>query len=86
MNHYSSVVFKDRLNTTTLGIWWAVNIFYCFLGCRTTDGFKCIFPFKYYGKTYNNCTNVDNGSIDWCATSLDINENVMGWGHIFRYK
>ncbi|XP_040579805.1 72 kDa type IV collagenase isoform X1 [Lepeophtheirus salmonis] len=50
-------------------------------GCRTTDGFKCIFPFKYYGKTYNNCTNVDNGSIDWCATSLDINENVMGWGN-----
>ncbi|CAB4057959.1 MMP2 [Lepeophtheirus salmonis] len=39
--------------------------------CRTLGGQTCLIPFEYRGTTYNSCTNVDNGGVDWCATSKD---------------
>nr|XP_040577334.1 uncharacterized protein PB18E9.04c-like isoform X4 [Lepeophtheirus salmonis] len=38
--------------------------------CKTTDGQTCIFPFIYSGVSYDSCTDVQNGGVKWCATSL----------------
>lgn len=36
------------------------------------DGFLCTFPFKYHGKTYNNCGAPAEESVRlWCATETD---------------
>ena len=32
---------------------------------------KCIFPFKYLGKTYSECT-LDDDTEPWCATALNL--------------
>ncbi|XP_040582863.1 72 kDa type IV collagenase [Lepeophtheirus salmonis] len=48
--------------------------------CNTVNGASCIFPFKYLGKTYEECTNVDYGSTMWCATSLYSNGEYNGYG------
>ena len=34
---------------------------------------KCIFPFKYNGKTYKGCTETSN----ICATSVDSKQNLL---------
>ena len=47
----------------------------------TTDGKKCVFPFKYNGKTYNKCTTVDNGNTEWCATEVKTDGNYKDWGN-----
>ena len=51
------------------------TINYLFLfpkGCNTNGGddpnVPCVFPFVYNGITYNECTDVDNGGVSWCAT------------------
>nr|XP_040577603.1 seminal plasma protein HSP-1-like [Lepeophtheirus salmonis] len=36
----------------------------------------CVFPFKYRGITYDNCTNADYGSRFWCAKSVYSNRFV----------
>ena len=43
------------------------------LGCPSTvtkNGYCCVFPFKYKGKTYDSCTFV-GGSKPWCALTSD---------------
>ena len=37
---------------------------------------KCIFPFKYLGKTYSECT-FDDDTEPWCATALDMFGNMV---------
>ena len=42
-------------------------------GCNTNGGshpnVPCVFPFIYKGTTYNECTDVDNNGVSWCATT-----------------
>ena len=64
---------------------WNKNLFKHLDECRTTnDGpysnAKCIFPFKYHGKTYDGCAwSCDNGGYYWCSTKVDDNdEHVYG--------
>ena len=38
---------------------------------------NCIFPFKYLGKTYSECT-FDDDTEAWCAASLDLFGNMVG--------
>ena len=41
---------------------------------------KCIFPFTYKGKTYNQCTTdhaISKGPRAWCATKVDPQGNVI---------
>ena len=41
---------------------------------NTTTGEKCIFPFIYKDKTYQDCTaagNVRNNLTKWCATKVN---------------
>ena len=54
---------------------YTCTINYVFLfpkGCNTNGGdhpnVPCVFPFIYNGITYNECTDVDNGGVSWCAT------------------
>ena len=39
----------------------------------------CVFPFKYKGVAYRNCTTEGNGVIPWCATSVTSNGHYKGW-------
>ena len=56
-------------------------------------GKLCIFPFKYKGVTYNECTNVDNeiigANIFWCATKVDEDGELAAdsrhWGECNEY-
>ena len=42
--------------------------------CKAINGKKCVFPFKYKGTTYSQCTKVDtDNGVPWCATSVDHN-------------
>lgn len=56
--------------------------------CRTTSdsrnpGAKCVFPFKFKGKTYNGCPpDLANPGRGWCSTQTDSNGNhVSGQGN-----
>ena len=56
--------------------------------CRTTTdsrnpGAKCIFPFKFKGKTYNGCPpDLKDPSRNWCSTNVDSEGNhVRGGGN-----
>ena len=47
------------------------------VGCITTTGVKCIFPFTHEGKEYTQCTSVThakNKGTFWCATRLFLGE------------
>ena len=47
----------------------------------TAKGAKCVFPFEYYGNTYNSCTRTDDlDDLLWCATE-SVFENNRKWGH-----
>ena len=47
-------------------------------------GAKCVFPFKYHGTMYKECTMI-NDNQPWCSTKTDSQYNhVSGqgeWGH-----
>merc|ERR1711936_473467 len=49
--------------------------------CVTEDNedCRCIFPFKYEGVSYTECTDVDSDSL-WCATSLDDDGEYLTYG------
>merc|ERR1712018_65208 len=49
--------------------------------CRTNNNVKCVFPFKYNGKTYNKCTSVES-DVPWCATQVGRDGTVITgqWG------
>ena len=55
-------------------------------GCITSGGASpnslCIFPFKFGGKTYNECALDSDGY--WCSTKVDSNGTHIGgqgnWG------
>jgi len=46
--------------------------------CETITGRRCVFPFKYRGKTYNSCTNdgTTNGQ-PWCAYEIQRDGNAV---------
>ena len=45
-------------------------------GCRVVEGpargQNCQFPFIYRGERYWDCTEVDNGGVDWCSVTVDL--------------
>jgi len=49
--------------------------------CKTNYGVDCVFPFKYGGRTYYECTK-DYSSTYWCATKVGRNNQVIPgqWG------
>ena len=42
----------------------------------------CVFPFKYKGSMYNECT-FDGHDIAWCATQVNADKTIVQdqWGH-----
>ena len=56
------------------------------LGCRTKDGKKCKFPFKYEGETYTGCP-VDpyEASETWCSTKVDQDGNHVEVGQNYGF-
>lgn len=53
---------------------------------KSSKSQPCIFPFKYYGSTYDACTDVnDPDNKLWCSTKVDQdgNHDQSGghWGH-----
>jgi len=55
-------------------------------GCITKSGnkpwAKCVFPFRYGGKTYTGCTKAGHNAL-WCSTKTDSNGNHISgnWGN-----
>merc|ERR1712215_228840 len=49
--------------------------------CFTTEGERCMFPFKYGDKMYHKCT-YTNSPTPWCPTLLDSDNRVVTnrWG------
>lgn len=45
-------------------------------GCSTVDNKPCIFPLKYYGKIYNECTSLD-ATKDWCSYEVKPDGSYM---------
>merc|ERR1711918_330195 len=56
------------------------------LGAECVEHAKCVFPFKYYGVTYNVCTDIGTGGHGeyqycWCSTENNAaGEFVVGSG------
>ena len=54
--------------------------------CTTTDGRQCVFPFQFFGRTYNECTwdwaiNSEGNGSAWCGTqetAYSWNDNTWG--------
>ena len=46
---------------------------------RTVDGDCCIFPFKYNGRVYNNCTKDGGSAKPWCAVKLPFSGTEKNW-------
>jgi len=53
----------------------------CCQVCKTLSGDDCVFPFKYKGNEYEECTDVDS-QVLWCATQTDTKGNYVDkmWG------
>merc|ERR1712223_1308421 len=46
--------------------------------CKAINGKKCVFPFKYKGTTYSQCTAYDSvNKKPWCATKIYSNTGVV---------
>jgi hypothetical protein len=52
------------------------------LGGGTVFGTKCVFPFTFKGHNVTECTDLDNGDLEWCATAVDEEQNYIRgmWG------
>jgi len=51
--------------------------------CNTVLGQRCVFPFKYKGKTYDSCTDVGTSvHMYWCATKVGLDDSYIDgeWG------
>ena len=49
-----------------------------FTDCKTISNKKCIFPFKFKGTEYIECTTVESeNNQPWCASEVDRNGNVV---------
>jgi hypothetical protein len=58
----------------------------CYVGhdCLTYNGEPCIFPFKVYGNTYNECSWVDAPDDKaWCSTQVDADGHHLQSGAPF---
>ena len=47
--------------------------------CHSSNGYPCLFPFFYQGKSYNACTLLNYHKY-WCGTSYDSNGEDFNWG------
>ena len=53
------------------------------MNCKSVEGAECEIPFKYHGKYYDSCINVDNGGTPWCYDSnesISDGESQKEWG------
>ena len=66
--YYFGMIFHYLIHIFTID-WHSVH----YWGC-------CVFPFKYYGITYNECTYADHDQA-WCATSVDDYGNYVSWNN-----
>ena len=43
---------------------------------------ECVFPFVFKGKTYEECTTVENFGVSWCSTKVDTDGHHIenNWG------
>ena len=43
---------------------------------------ECVLPFVYKGKTYEECTTVDNFGVGWCSTKVNATGHHIenNWG------
>ena len=48
--------------------------------CHSSNGYPCLFPFFYQGKSYNACIILNHDQY-WCGTSYDSNGEDFYWGH-----
>nr|XP_040575669.1 trypsin-1-like isoform X2 [Lepeophtheirus salmonis] len=55
-----------------ISIVWSKN-------CETTDGYSCVFPFKYGNREYTICTTVDKLGSPWCATYTPYTRSYWGY-------
>ena len=44
--------------------------------CSTDSGIPCVMPFRYNGKYYENCVDIDNGGVPWCYKNVE----KKSWG------
>jgi len=60
---------------------------HCSAGCKTVSGPDtdkvCVFPFRWSGIMYRECTSHSNTGQLWCATQVDVNNNYIDnkWGN-----
>ena len=47
--------------------------------CHSSNGYLCLFPYFYQGKSYNACTLLNYHKY-WCGTSYDSNGEDFNWG------
>ena len=48
--------------------------------CVGVNGEPCIFPFKYHGKTFEECTAYDaNQGKVWCAVAVNSGGDMTSW-------
>ena len=59
--------------------------FWFISGCKTISGPDpgklCVFPFKWDGVVYRECTTHTNNGLLWCATHVDHLGNTTQWGN-----
>lgn len=49
-------------------------------GCVTTEGKKCVFPFRYKNKSYYSCTTA-NHDRPWCSVQNKVDGHYKQWGN-----
>ena len=62
----------------------SLNVFHKIVlsGCTESSGAACVFPFRYKGQTYYQCTEVDD-FYSWCSTCVDHTGDFVDtkWGY-----
>ncbi|XP_040581395.1 matrix metalloproteinase-9 [Lepeophtheirus salmonis] len=70
-----SINMKTFLIATLLVAQYASSV----LGCQTTTGENCIFPFTYREMTFSKCSKADYDKY-WCATSVNSDGSFKTFG------